>query len=61
MASPEADQTLREEFNRWADAGKGESMEHDHWPIAKPTLGLMQIEPTDNILDVCLLYTSRCV
>ncbi len=52
VAGPEADQTLREEFNRWADAGKGESMEHDHWPIAKPTLGLMQIEPTDNIVDV---------
>ena len=52
MAEPGADQVLREEFNRWADSGKGESMEHDHWPIAKPTLGLMQIEPTDNILDV---------
>ena len=52
MAEPEAGQVLREEFNRWADAGKGESMEHEHWPIAKPALGLMQIEPTDNILDV---------
>ena len=52
MGNPEAGETLREEFNRWADAGKGEEMEHDHWPIAKPTLGLMQIEPTDNILDV---------
>ncbi len=43
---------LREEFNRWADSGKGESMEHEHWPITKPVLGLMQIDPTDNILDV---------
>jgi SAM-dependent methyltransferase len=46
------DENLREEFNRWADAGKGESMEHEHWPITRPALGLMQIEPTDNILDV---------
>jgi SAM-dependent methyltransferase len=46
------DENLREEFNRWADAGKGESMEHEHWPITKPALGLMQIAPTDNILDV---------
>src|SRR6202046_4561030 len=52
VGNPETDQALSEEFNRWADAGKGEEMEHDHWPIAKPTLGLMQIEPTDNILDV---------
>jgi SAM-dependent methyltransferase len=52
MGNPEAGETLREEFNRWADAGKGEEMEHDHWPIAKPALGLMQIEPIDNILDV---------
>ncbi|MGC2280378.1 MAG: class I SAM-dependent methyltransferase [Candidatus Acidiferrales bacterium] len=43
---------LREEFNRWAESGKGESMEHEHWPITKPAIGLMQIDPTDNILDV---------
>jgi SAM-dependent methyltransferase len=46
------DENLREEFNRWAESGKGESMEHEHWPITKPALGLMQIEPTDNILDL---------
>ncbi|MFZ0737650.1 MAG: class I SAM-dependent methyltransferase [Candidatus Acidiferrales bacterium] len=43
---------LREEFNRWADAGRGEEMEHDHWPIARPALELMEIAPTDNLLDV---------
>jgi SAM-dependent methyltransferase len=46
------DENLREEFNRWADAGKGESMEPEHWPITKPVLGLMQLDPTDNILDM---------
>src|SRR6202041_3949850 len=51
MANPEAGETLREEFNRWADAGKGESMEHDHWPITKPVVERMNTAPTDNILD----------
>ena len=27
-------------------------MEHDHWPITKPVLDLMQIAPDENILDV---------
>jgi SAM-dependent methyltransferase len=52
MSDSKTDQDLREEFNRWADSGKGETMEHDHWPIAKPAVGLMQIAPTDNIFDV---------
>ncbi len=52
MAESKSQETLREEFNRWAVDGKGESMEHDHWPIAKPTLDLMQIAETNNILDV---------
>ena len=43
---------LREEFNRWAEAGKGESMENDHLPIVQPVLALMQIAPDDNVLDV---------
>ncbi|MFZ3218104.1 MAG: methyltransferase domain-containing protein [Candidatus Acidiferrales bacterium] len=52
MTNSPTDENLRAEFNRWADAGKGETMEHDHWPIARPALGLMQITPADNILDV---------
>ena len=27
-------------------------MEHDHWPITRPALELMNIAPTANILDV---------
>ncbi len=45
-------ESLREEFNRWAEAGRGEGMEEDHLPITLPVLGLMHIAPTDNILDV---------
>ena len=52
MAETKTREQLREEFNRWADSGKGESMEHDHWPITKPVLELMRIAPTDNLLDV---------
>ena len=50
--SSESEAQLREEFNRWADAGKGESMENDHLPIVQPVLALMQIAPDDNVLDV---------
>jgi hypothetical protein len=43
---------LREEFNRWAEAGRGEHMEEDHLPIALPMLDRMNIRAEDNILDV---------
>ena len=43
---------LREEFNRWAEAGRGAEMELDHLPITLPVLGKMRPAPTDNVLDV---------
>ena len=52
MPDAKRDEHLREEFNRWADAGKGESMEHDHVPIVLPTLALMDVQPDDNVLDI---------
>ena len=45
-------ENLREEFNRWAEAGKGESMETEHRPIVEPTLAMMKIAPHDEVLDV---------
>jgi SAM-dependent methyltransferase len=45
-------QDLREEFNRWAEAGRGEEMAKDHLPIVLPTLDLMQLQPADSVLDV---------
>jgi arsenite methyltransferase len=51
MDSSQPNKQLREEFDRWAVDGKGESMEHDHWPIAKPALELMQISETNSVLD----------
>ena len=52
MTDPTKHERLREEFNRWAEDGRGEGMEEDHLPITLPVLELMRIEPTDNILDV---------
>jgi len=43
---------LREEFNRWAEAGRGEEMEESHLPIVEPTLALMDLQPADRVLDV---------
>src|SRR5580704_12264812 len=52
MPEPAQNENLREEFNRWAEAGRGEGMEHDHLPIVLPVLGRMRFEPGDNILDL---------
>jgi SAM-dependent methyltransferase len=43
---------LREEFNRWAEAGRGEGMEQDHLPIVLPILDRMRLKPYDNLIDV---------
>jgi arsenite methyltransferase len=42
---------LREEFNRWAEAGRGEDMEREHRRIAEQMLALMQLEPTERVFD----------
>jgi SAM-dependent methyltransferase len=43
---------LREEFDRWAEAGRGEEMEEKHLPIVLPMLALMDLQPADRVLDV---------
>jgi len=52
VTKPEPNEALREEFNRWAEAGRGEGMEQDHLPITLPVLEKMRLAPTDNVLDV---------
>ena len=52
MPSPDSGSSLREEFNRWAEAGRGEGMEQDHLPITLPVLEKMRLTATDNVLDV---------
>jgi SAM-dependent methyltransferase len=50
--SPDLEEKLRQEFNRWAEAGRGEEMEREHRRIAEQTLDLMDLQPTDNVLEI---------
>jgi SAM-dependent methyltransferase len=52
MAEMDQSDRLREEFNRWAEAGRGEGMEQEHLPITLPVLEKMRLAATDNVLDV---------
>ncbi len=52
MPEPVASEKLCEEFNRWAEAGRGEEMEEDHLPITLPVLDRMDLRADDNVLDV---------
>jgi len=52
MPDPSSNEALREEFNRWAEAGRGEGMEEDHLPIALPVLDQMKLARDENVLDV---------
>jgi arsenite methyltransferase len=45
-------QEVRDEFNRWAEAGRGEHMEEDHLPIVLPMLEMARLTPDDRVLDV---------
>jgi SAM-dependent methyltransferase len=52
MTEPTANEQLRQEFNRWAEAGRGEGMERDHLPIVLPMLEEMSLQPDENVLDI---------
>ncbi len=52
VTKPQSGEVLREEFNRWAEAGRGEGMEQDHLPITLPVLEKMRLAPADSVLDV---------
>jgi len=47
-----SERQLREEFNRWAEDGRGEEMESHHRPITDPMLEMMQLRPNERVLDV---------
>src|ERR1700680_2888430 len=51
MPEPAHNEALREEFNRWAEAGRGEGMEEDHLPIVLPVLDQMKLARDENVLD----------
>ena len=46
------DEQLRTEFNEWARAGKGESMERDHRPVGEQAIALMRVPAGARVLDV---------
>src|SRR5882672_7059831 len=52
MSESNNNQALREEFNRWAEAGRGEGMEEDHLPITLPVLDQMQLASDENVIDL---------
>jgi len=46
------DERLRVEFNDWARAGRGESMERGHRPTGEQAIARMQVPPTARVLDL---------
>jgi ubiquinone/menaquinone biosynthesis C-methylase UbiE len=48
----QADQVLQQEFNQWAAAGRGDAMEDHHSDITDQTLALMDLQPSDRVLDL---------
>jgi SAM-dependent methyltransferase len=52
VSNEQRNDAVREEFNRWAEAGRGEDMEEDHLPIVLPVLDRMNLARDENVLDV---------
>ena len=46
------DDRLRDEFNQWAQQGKGEEMEHHHLSITEQTVRLMELRAGERVLDL---------
>ena len=46
------DEQLRTEFNEWARAGKGESMEQGHRPVGEQAIARMNVPADARVLDV---------
>src|SRR6266516_1381985 len=46
------EERLRLEFNEWARAGRGESMERGHRPVGEQAIEKMSVPPDARVLDV---------
>jgi SAM-dependent methyltransferase len=46
------DEQLRQEFNEWAKAGRGEGMEKGHGPVGRQAIEIMNITANARVLDV---------
>jgi len=51
-APPNPDERLKQEFNRWAEAGEGPKMEQHHLDITEKTIRLMNLRPGERVLDL---------
>ena len=47
-----SDEQLRVEFNEWARAGKGDSMERGHRPVGEQAIARMRVPAAAHVLDV---------
>src|SRR5262245_40949067 len=47
-----SDEQLRNEFNEWARAGRGETMERVHRPVGEQAIARMRVSPEARVLDV---------
>ncbi|HYH00476.1 MAG TPA: class I SAM-dependent methyltransferase [Terriglobales bacterium] len=53
MPDPKSpNERLQQEFNRWAEEGRGEEMERHHISIAEQTIQLMGLKPGHRVLDL---------
>ncbi len=52
MTKNAGDEKLRQEFNEWASAGRGEEMESHHISIAEQTIAKMDLQPGERVLDL---------
>src|SRR6266567_4298350 len=52
VVQTQADKKLQQEFNQWAEAGRGDEMENHHSDITEQTLALMDLKPADRVLDL---------
>jgi ubiquinone/menaquinone biosynthesis C-methylase UbiE len=48
----EADKKIQQEFNQWAEAGRGDEMEDHHSDITDQTIALMDLKPGERVLDL---------
>jgi ubiquinone/menaquinone biosynthesis C-methylase UbiE len=46
------EETIRQEFNRWAEAGRGEGMIEGHGDVAEQMIHEMDLQPGDRVLDL---------
>jgi|SRR5579859_47328 len=52
LIQSEADKKIQQEFNQWAQAGRGDEMEDHHSDITDQTIALMDLKPGDRVLDL---------